>query len=73
MDTEIQADFALGVCFCRLASRRRVKGSVTEGLGFDQQCMADLHISGRLLIGMGKKLKPVELCSALWHINQAKR
>jgi len=25
--------------------------------------MVDLHIAGRLLIGMGKKLKPVELCS----------
>ena len=25
--------------------------------------MVDLDITGRLLIGMGKKLKPVELCS----------
>jgi len=25
--------------------------------------MVDLHITGRLLIGMGKKLKPVQLCS----------
>ena len=25
--------------------------------------MVDLHITGRLLVGMGKKLKPVELCS----------
>ena len=25
--------------------------------------MIDLHITGRLLVGMGKKLKPVELCS----------
>ncbi len=25
--------------------------------------MVDLHITDRLLIGMGKKLKPVELCS----------
>ncbi len=25
--------------------------------------MVDLHVIGRLLIGMGKKLKPVELCS----------
>ena len=24
--------------------------------------MVDLHIAGRLLIGMGKKLKPVEVC-----------
>jgi len=24
--------------------------------------MVDLHITGRLLIGMGQKLKPVELC-----------
>ena len=24
--------------------------------------MVDLHIIGRLLIGMGKKLKPVQLC-----------
>jgi len=23
----------------------------------------DLHLTGRLLIGMGKKLKPVQLCS----------
>ena len=30
--------------------------------------MVDLHITGRLLIGMGKKLKPAELCShALAH------
>jgi len=28
----------------------------------------DLHITGRLLTGMGKKLKPVEVCSnALAH------
>ena len=25
--------------------------------------MIDLHITVRLLVGMGKKLKPVELCS----------
>jgi len=25
--------------------------------------MVDLHINGRLLIGMGKKLQPVQLCS----------
>jgi len=25
--------------------------------------MVDVDITGRLLIGMGKKLKPVELCS----------
>ena len=25
--------------------------------------MVDLHITGRLLVGMGKKLRPVELCS----------
>jgi len=25
--------------------------------------MVDLHITGGLLIGMGKKLKPVQLCS----------
>ncbi len=25
--------------------------------------MVDLHITGSLLIGMGKKLKPAELCS----------
>ncbi len=25
--------------------------------------MVDLHITGRLLIGMGKQLKPIELCS----------
>ena len=24
--------------------------------------MVDLHITGRLLIGMGKELKPVQLC-----------
>jgi len=25
--------------------------------------MVDLHITGRLLVNMGKKLKPVQLCS----------
>ena len=25
--------------------------------------MVDLHITGRLLVGMGKKLRPIELCS----------
>ena len=27
------------------------------------QLVVDLHITGRLLIGMGKKLKPLQLCS----------
>ena len=26
--------------------------------------MMDLHITGRLLMGMGKKLKPLDLCSS---------